>query len=376
MSKKNCLVTIVGARPQFIKTAILSKAIQVYNKRKPGCRVDEILVHTGQHYDSEMSQVFFEQLEISPPHYHLGVGSGRHGEQTARMLTHIESILLKEGPNLVVVFGDTNSTLAGALAAAKLGIPIAHIEAGLRGHNHRTPEEINRMLTDRISDLLFCPTESSILNLKKEGITQGIHWVGDVMLDVFLRSKSLAIKKSGILRTLGLTSGSYCLATVHRQENTDDPIRLQNIFASFSRLATKDCPFIVPLHPRTRKALNDLAPRNAWSPNIHFLRPVGYLDMVALEAQAKMILTDSGGVQREAFFCRIPCITLRDETEWTETVESGWNFIAGTETPDVIRAFEIMSTVDLSAPPAYFGNGRASEQIVNVIAGFIHKKRR
>lgn len=371
MKKTVRLVTIVGTRPQFVKAAVVNKAITAYNRRKQVPGLDEVLVHTGQHYDSEMSQVFFNQLDIPTPQYNLGVRSGRHGKQTAKMLARIEDVLIQERPDLVIVYGDTNSTLAGALGAVKLNIPIAHVEAGLRSYNRRMPEEINRILTDRISSLLFCPTEASILNLKTEGIVRGVHKVGDVMLDAFLAHKKISLKTSEVLRNLGLRRHSYCLATVHRQENTDDPVRLRAIFSSFSELANERCPIIVPLHPRTRKSLRDNKLPVSTSPHVRLIPPVNYLDMVALESQAKAILTDSGGVQREAYFARVPCVTLRDETEWTETVVSGWNIIAGTKSVNIVRAFEKLNRADLPEPPPYFGDGRASERIVRILAGLI-----
>ncbi|MGA2531541.1 MAG: UDP-N-acetylglucosamine 2-epimerase (non-hydrolyzing) [Candidatus Aminicenantales bacterium] len=369
MKKTVRLVTIVGTRPQFVKAAVVNKAIKAYNRRKQAPRLDEVLVHTGQHYDSEMSQVFFDQLDIPTPQYHLGVRSGRHGEQTAKMLARIEGVLIEERPDLALVYGDTNSTLAGALAAVKMNIPIAHVEAGLRSHNRRMPEEINRILTDRISSLLFCPTEASILNLKTEGIVRGVHRVGDVMLDAFLLHKKVALKTSEVLRTLDLKRHSYCLATVHRQENADDPVRLHSIFSSFSELANERCPIIVPLHPRTRKSLLDNKLPMPMNRHVRLIPPINYLDMVALESQAKAILTDSGGVQREAYFARVPCVTLRDETEWTETVESGWNIVAGAKTEAIVRAFAKLDRADLPEPPPYFGDGKTSERIVKILAG-------
>jgi UDP-GlcNAc3NAcA epimerase len=369
MNKTVRLVTIVGARPQFVKAAVVTSAIKSYNHQKHAHCLEEILVHTGQHYDFDMSQVFFNQLDIPAPQYHLEVGSGRHGEQTAKMMVGIEEVLLKECPDFVAVYGDTNSTLAGALSAAKLNIPVAHVEAGLRSFNRVMPEELNRIVTDRLSTLLFCPTDISIGNLKNEGIHQGAYQVGDVMLDAFLAYKKTAIQSSTVLETHNLKDRSYCLATVHRQENTDDHSRLLSIFSAFSELAKADCPLIVPLHPRTRKSLLKIESCIEPNRNVKLTLPFNYLDMIALISRAKTILTDSGGVQREAYFARVPCVTLRDETEWTETAESGWNIIAGTKTEDIVRAFNRLDHADLPAPPAYFGDGHASERIVEILAG-------
>lgn len=368
MKKKIRLVTIVGARPQFVKAATLGTAIKNFNRQRNDCKLTEILVHTGQHYDLDMSQVFFDQLGIASPRYQLGVRSGPHGRQTANMLTRIEKILALERPELIIVYGDTNSTLAGALAAAKMNIPIAHVEAGLRSNSLHTPEEINRIVTDRISTLLFCPTEKSVLNLKREGIIQGVYLVGDVMLDAFLAHKKIALKTSQIFQDLGLKHHSYCLATVHRQENADDRDRLTSIFTSFSRIASEECPIVMPLHPRTRKSLSVKKLRVPANRHIRLIPPVSYLDMVALESQAKAIFTDSGGVQREAYFAHIPCITLRHETEWRETAESGWNTVAGTQTEDIVSAFAKVSRRGFMEPLPYFGDGHAAERIVRLLA--------
>jgi UDP-N-acetylglucosamine 2-epimerase len=368
MKKPIRLVTIIGARPQFVKAAIVKKAIDRFNRQHNERCFVEVLVHTGQHYDFDMSQVFFDQLDIRPPHYHLNVRSWPHGRQTAKMLAGIEEVLAKERPQQVIVFGDTNSTLAGALGAAKMNIPVAHIEAGLRSHNSQAPEEINRMLTDRISSLLLCPTESSVLNLREEGIIRGVHLVGDVMLDAFLANKRVALRTSKILEKLGLKPRSYCLATVHRQENADNPDRLRSILCSFSKLASERCPIIMPLHPRTRKTL--VAKKSSISKYqyVRLIPPINYLDMIALESQAKAIFTDSGGVQREAYFAHVPCLTLRDETEWMETVKSGWNRLTGTRSQDIVEAFRTLSTASLAKPTAYFGDGHASDRIVKILA--------
>jgi UDP-GlcNAc3NAcA epimerase len=321
------VVSIVGARPQFIKAAVLSRALRQEHT--------EILVHTGQHYDPNMSDVFFQELDIPNPEYHLGIGSGSHGEQTGAMLSAIEEVLLKEQPDWVLVYGDTNSTLAGALAAAKLHFKVAHVEAGLRSFNRAMPEEINRVLTDHISDILFCPTQTAVDNLTAEGIRHGVQRVGDVMYDALIWAVERAAGTSTILPRLGLLPQGFLLATVHRAENTDDPERMAGILAAFNEV---DELLLWPVHPRTRKILVGLH----WQPGSHvrLIDPVGYLDMARLESSARLILTDSGGVQKEAMWLGVPCITLRDETEWVETVRSGWNTLAGANTPAILGALQ------------------------------------
>lgn len=353
------LLDIVGARPQFIKVGPILRAVDTHNREHPQRAIQEILVHTGQHYDREMSQVFFEELGLKEPDYHLGVGSGTHAYQTGEMLKRIEEVLVKEKPDLVMVYGDTNSTLAGALAAAKLRIPVAHVEAGLRSFNKKMPEEINRVLTDHISDLLFCPTETAVENLKREGITQGVHLVGDVMYDSALYNVQLAEKRSRILERLRLQPKGYAIATVHRAENTDDAERLQSIFQALQAIAADGLPVVVPVHPRTRKQLSTL---NLSLKHVQMIEPVSYLEMLLLEKSAKIILTDSGGVQKEAFFFRVPCVTLRDETEWIETVEAGWNVLAGCEPQRIVEAARTARPGFDSAAP--YGDGRAAERIV------------
>jgi len=293
------IIDVVGCRPQFIKVAPILHVIDRYNAEHPDSPIIEVLVHTGQHYDYEMSQVFFDELGLKAPDYHLGVGSGTHGYQTGEMLKRVEEVLLKEKPDLAMVYGDTNSTLAGALAAAKLHIPVAHVEAGLRSFNKKVPEEINRVLTDHASDLLFCPTETAVKNLRREGIEKGVYLVGDVMYDAVLLYLSLAEEKSYILEQLGLKPKSYALATVHRAENTDQPERLRAIFEGLERVAKEGLLVILPLHPRTRKRLDVLS---IYPQGVQLLDPVSYLDMLVLEKNAKVILTDLGGVQKEAFF--------------------------------------------------------------------------
>jgi len=361
------LVTVIGARPQFIKAAAVSRAIQRYNQENSCTRVQEIIVHTGQHYDHNMSQIFFDELDIRKPDYYLDVGSGRHGEMTGTMLTKIEKVLMKETPDIVMVYGDTNSTLAGALAAVKIHIPVSHVEAGLRSFNRQMPEEINRVLTDHMSSFLFCPTDAAVKNLKKEGITKNVFKVGDVMLDSFLYNKRLAVKKSFILSKLNINPKTYCLVTVHREENTTNWKRITGIFEAINKLATHDCPFIVPLHPRTLKALNKLENNSLYGPYVRIIEPISYLDMVLLEIYAKVILTDSGGVQKEACFAKTPCITLRNETEWVELVEHGYNVIAGCDPDKICYAFEEIVDKPIHIDPELYGRGRASEKIVSLL---------
>jgi UDP-GlcNAc3NAcA epimerase len=363
------IVTIVGARPQFIKAAAVSRAIQALNQKKGDSQVNEIVLHTGQHYDDNMSRIFFDELEIRQPDYYLGVGSGTHGWMTAFMLSKIEKILLDEKPDSVMVYGDTNSTLAGALAAAKLHIPVAHVEAGLRSFNRKMPEEINRKLTDHVSSQLFCPTDIAVANLQNEGIIIGVFKVGDVMFDSFLFNKGLSEKKSNILSSLGLQINGYCLATIHREENTTDMKKLAGIFKAFDNLASPDHPFIIPLHPRTHMALNNHSKKLQLNPYVRLMEPVSYLDMVSLETNARIILTDSGGVQKEAFFAKKPCITLREETEWVELIEEGVNLLAGSDPSRICYAYEKMLNKSLSYSVNLFGDGYAGEKIVNILRG-------
>lgn len=358
MSKK--IVTIVGARPQFIKAAAVSREIL----KHPG-QLEEVMVHTGQHYDPNMSQVFFDELEIPAPRYNLEVSGGSHGAMTGRMLEGIERILLDEKPDWVLIYGDTNSTLAGALAAAKLHIPVAHVEAGLRSFNMRMPEEINRILADRVSNLLLCPTDVAVDNLAREGVTQGVHNVGDVMYDVALYYRERARVGSSILQTLGLKEKAFALATCHRAENTDDPVRLEGIVSALAQIAS-DMPVVLPLHPRTRKLLQQFGLERHLAA-LTVVEPLPFLDMVALEQAARVILTDSGGVQKEAFFYRVPCITMRDETEWVETVELGWNQIVGGARLSILEAFAKAASGQPSGSRMPYGDGFASRAILGKI---------
>jgi len=371
------VVSVVGARPQFVKAAMVSRAVARYNTESKSTLIEEFLVHTGQHYDANMSRVFFDRMEIPEPQVNLGVGSGLHGEMTGIMLMQVEEILLRERPDWVLVYGDTNSTLAGALAAAKLQIPVAHVEAGLRSFNRRMPEEINRVLTDRLSALLFCPTRTAIENLENEGITSGVRLAGDVMYEAFVTLREKALRESAILPDMGLKAGKFCLATVHRQENTDDPARLSAIFRAFDRLASADCPFVLPLHPRTRKMIRDKVHAGDRQSQVRLIDPVDYFDMIVLESNARMVLTDSGGVQKEAFFAGVPCITLREETEWVETVASGWNHLAGADTDRIVEAFrkiEKGGEEGGTKKSGLYGKGNASRAIVTELAASREEK--
>ena len=320
------IVSVVGARPQFIKCAPVSRELRKEH--------EEILVHTGQHYDPEMSDIFFDELEIPRPDYNLGVGSGSHGKQTGEILRGVEDVLLKEKPGLVLVYGDTNSTLAGALAAAKLHIPVAHVEAGLRSFDRTMPEEINRVVTDHISDILFCPTQTSVNNLAAEGITKGVHLVGDVMADALAYNREIAQRKSRILETLGLAGKAYCVLTVHRASNTDSRENLTNIIRAVGEAGV---PVVFPVHPRTRKYLREYGLLASLPENIRLIEPLGYLDMIRLMGSAQKILTDSGGMQKEAYMLGVPCITLRENTEWVETVEAGWNVLVGADRDKILN---------------------------------------
>ncbi|MGA7906929.1 MAG: UDP-N-acetylglucosamine 2-epimerase (non-hydrolyzing), partial [Candidatus Sulfotelmatobacter sp.] len=346
------IVSIVGARPQFIKAAAVS--------RKLRDRHQEILVHTGQHYDYEMSGIFFDGLDLPRPDVNLEVGSGSHGSQTGAMLAKIEEVLLAEQPDWVLVYGDTNSTLAGALAAAKLGVPVAHVEAGLRSFNRKMPEEINRVVADHLSGLLLCPSETSINNLLAEGIAENVHVVGDVMLDVMnWAQQRCGTSQAAVLERLGLKKQSYLLATVHRSENTDQRERLSGILNAFNRL---DETVVFPVHPRTRKIITETG--FPLQPHVVLVDPVGYLDMVGLVSGARLALTDSGGLQKETYWLGVPCLTLRDETEWVETVEAGWNCLLGADSKRIVDAVRSFSPPEFR--PALYGDGMAAEKCVEL----------
>jgi len=350
---KDKIASIVGARPNFIKCAPLSREI-----RK---EFNEVIIHTGQHYDYEMNKVFFEELNIPEPDYHLDVGSGSHGYQTGEMIKRIEEVLLKEEPDLVLVYGDTNSTIAGALAASKLHITVAHIESGLRSYDKSMPEEINRILTDHCSDILFCPTETSADNLKREGVMNGVHLTGDVMVDALKENIKIAEKKERILDEIDLKSKEYYLATIHRAENTDDFERLENIVDAFCEIGN----LVFPCHPRTEKCLKGFGLWDRLVENTRVIRPVGYLDMLMLEKNARKVLTDSGGVQKEAYIFKVPCITLRDNTEWVETVEDGWNVLVGADEWKIVR--EANEFEPGNKQRNLFGEGDASGRIAKIV---------
>ena len=386
------IVTIIGARPQFIKAAAVSRAIALHNESCSGTRISEVIVHTGQHYDANMSQIFFDELHIPRPDYNLGVGSGTHGAMTGAMLARIEEVLLKEKPDFLLVYGDTNSTLAGAMAAVKLHIPAVHVEAGLRSYNRHMPEEINRVIADQTSNVLLCPTRTGVVNLEKEGIrsgdstqepfefsTQRVYQVGDVMYDSVLFNGRLAEEKSTVLDDLGLVDKPYALATLHRAENTDYPSNLRQIFQAFQAVSKSYMPLVMPLHPRTLRRIEDSG-LSVSDSELRIIEPVGYLDMLRLERNASVILTDSGGVQKEAFFMGVPCITLREETEWTETLDLGWNILVGADYIKILEAFTqstrtvrgqvpfkggVMSDLTEEYP---YGNGCAAEKIVEILA--------
>lgn len=354
---KKTILSIVGARPQFVKAGPVSRAI-----RK---QFTEVLVHSGQHYDYNMSAKFFEELRIPEPDYHLNVGSGTHAVQTSQILIGVEEILLRVKPDWVLVYGDTNTTLAGVLAASKLSIPAVHIEAGLRSFNRKMPEEINRVVADHLSSVLFAPTATAVKNLAHEGITQQVYNVGDVMCDAVTHNISLAEKKSSILQTLDLKSKGYYLATIHRAENTDDPELLKEILQALSSIKASQVVF--PLHPRTQKRVREFGLKD-WleRSGIHFIEPVGYFDMLVLEKNAAKIFTDSGGIQKEAYIFGVPCITLRGETEWVETVEGGWNILVPREKLDRLSFIEEGFNPH-GRQPAIFGVGDASDQICSAL---------
>ncbi|MFD2922435.1 non-hydrolyzing UDP-N-acetylglucosamine 2-epimerase [Halobacillus naozhouensis] len=351
------ILTVVGARPQFIKASMVSKILQSYSA------IEEIMVHTGQHYDDNMSAIFFQQLNLPKPDYYLGVGSGSHGKQTAAMLSELEKVITTVHPDVVLVYGDTNSTLAGSLAASKLHIPVAHIEAGLRSFNKKMPEEINRMITDHLSEYLFCPSNIAIENLRREGIEKGVYQVGDIMYESVLQFKPYALQQSSILKDLSLSENNYYLATIHRAENTDDPARLTSIFEALQQL---EMEVVLPLHPRTKSKIGQFKLTSIISSSsIKLVEPLNYLDMLAIASKARAILTDSGGLQKEAYMLQVPCITLRDETEWEETVKHGWNHLVGSSTKKIV---EIVDTLPIPKEhPLLFGDGKTSEKIIEIL---------
>lgn len=350
------IATVVGARPQFVKAAPVSAVLRKTH--------DEYLIHTGQHYDRNMSQIFFDELGIPRPDINLELGSASHAEQTGKMMIGIEKILLDIKPDLLLVYGDTNSTLAGAIAATKLCIPVAHIEAGLRSFNRKMPEEVNRVLTDKISGLLFCPTDTAVKNLAAEGVTAGVYQVGDVMYDAALQFGKIAEEKSKILDELKLQPKEFILATAHRPSSTDRKENLQSIIEAFTESGKK---IVFPMHPRTRGFLekHNLMEKVESCPSILNIAPVSYLDMLVLEKNAAKILTDSGGVQKEAYFYQVPCVTMREDTEWVETVDDGWNILVGTDKDNILDG--ILNFEPSTAQRSLFGDGKASEKIVGLI---------
>ena len=396
------ILTILGARPQFIKAAAFSAALaefnrevsargnagrqpdkslyleesqegggsllseesirQKFSKRHKGIvLIEEKILHTGQHYDFELSEQMFIQLGIPRPYINLGIGSMNHGQMTGEMIIRIEKEILNENPDRVLVYGDTNSTLAGALAAAKLHVPVCHVEAGLRSYDRRMPEEINRVLTDHVSTILFAPTHAAVKNLERENIKKGVHHVGDIMYDAAIRFGKIAQNESKIIKRLSLKA--FFLATVHRQENTDKQESLAGIINAFDEIATSGCPVIFPIHPRTTKMMDKFSihPRN---PDVLIIPPVSFLDMILLEKNARAILTDSGGIQKEAYFHRTPCITLRDVTEWVETVEAGWNQVTGTKTKDIVRA---VGQIGKGSIIDEYGKGKTAQEMIKLI---------
>lgn len=349
------IITIVGARPQFVKAAVVSRAFASDKS------IEEIIIHTGQHFDANMSDIFFEEMKIPKPKYNLGISGLSHGAMTGEMLKGIEEILIQEKPDWVLVYGDTNSTLAGALAASKLHIKVAHVEAGLRSFNMAMPEEINRILTDRISNILFCPTDTAIKNLKAEGydnINTQITNVGDVMYDAVLFYSDLAPQLK--------IKHDYVLATIHRAENTDSILKLKSIFNAFNQIG-REIPIVLPLHPRTKKIIDQ---NNISTENIEIIQPVGYLEMISLLKDCKMVATDSGGLQKEAYFFKKPCMTLREETEWIELVQTGCNILVGCEQTKITNGFNKLKNKNLDFTASLYGKGSAGEIIKNMILNY------
>lgn len=353
------ILTIIGARPQFVKAAMVSRAIAGFGG------INEVIVHTGQHFDRKMSDVFFKEMDIPEPHYNLDINSLSHGAMTGRMIESIEEVLKNENPDILLVYGDTNSTIAGALAAKKLMIKVAHVEAGLRSFNYAMPEEINRILTDRISDYLFCPTEAAVNNLEREGFLNfpsKISLSGDVMFDAAVHYREISLSRENILGQLGLKGKPYGLVTIHRQENTLIE-KLPGIIEALNKINQK-LPLVFPVHPRTRKMLDQMDEK----PQFIQIEPVGYLDMIALIQSSQMVLTDSGGLQKEAFFFQKPCLTLRTETEWVELTENGLNIVVGDmKTGNIIEKFEKLSNLNIDFNVDLYGNGKAAGRIVKTL---------
>ena len=360
------IITIIGARPQFIKAAVISRAIKQWNQEHVNAELREVIIHTGQHYDANMSKVFFEEMSIPQPKYQLHVGGGTHGTMTGQMLEKIEEVLLQEKPNAVLVYGDTDSTLAGALAAVKLHVPVAHVEAGLRSFNMLMPEEVNRILTDRISKWLFCPTQTAVVNLEQEGYKNFgavMECVGDVMQDAALFYRKQHRSSANIQEVVRRFIGKFYLATVHRAENTDDKAHLENIIEALDAIA-EHVPVVLPLHPRTKKMLSQYG---ISVKHITLIPPIGYFDMIYLQEHCSAIFTDSGGVQKEAYFFQKPCITLRDETEWTELVKHGVNQLVGADQEKILCAEQYFRNHPLSFDQPLYGDGHAGEKIVKYL---------
>ncbi|WP_049893083.1 non-hydrolyzing UDP-N-acetylglucosamine 2-epimerase [Natronococcus jeotgali] len=354
------VVSIVGARPQFIKAFAVSRKLRTNH--------EEILVHTGQHYDEELSDVFFEELGIPEPDYNLGIGSDTHGQQTAAMIKEIESVIKLEDPDIILIYGDTNSTLAGAITASKIDSLVAHVEAGLRSYNREMPEEINRILTDHASDILFPPSESSANTLKEEGISENVHVVGDVMYDSILWARDISSEQSEILSRLNLEGKEYILSTIHRAANTDNPDRLNSII---NALLDSPSTVVLPIHPRTENKLRSYDMWEKAKSGIEIIDPVGYLDFVRLIDESECVATDSGGVQKEAFYLDTPCITMRDETEWIETVESGWNVLVGADKERIQE--ELRTRHQPQEKPNPYGDGTAAIKIVDTLVSSINE---
>ncbi len=378
------IITVIGARPQIIKAAALSRAIKNYFSDK----LQEVIVHTGQHYDERMSRVFFDELEIPEPHYNLAVGSSSHGKQTAAMISGLEEIILKEEPRAVILYGDTNSTLAGAIAASKLMVPIVHIEAGLRSFNKSMPEEVNRIMCDHVSTLLFSPTETGIKNLLKEGFKDNnkspysadnpkIYHCGDVMYDNSIYFSDIADKKSNVLKKLQLTPGNFILSTIHRNNNTDDASRLNSIFSSLQQISEKNSiKIVLPIHPRTNKMVDSLLEKKLLetiknNQNFIITEPASFLDMITLEKNCSLVITDSGGVQKEAFYFKKHCIILRPETEWVELTNCGAAIIADADKEIILSAYDSLSKKTSFNYPSFYGNGKAAEFICEEIIKLI-----
>ena len=374
------IVSIVGARPQFVKLAPLIRAIE---ERRRTDDLEHLILHTGQHYDTGLSHIFFEELRLPQPDFNLEVGSGPHGQQTGQMLEKIEQVLLQTAPAMVLVFGDTNSTLAGALAASKLRLPVAHIEAGLRSFNRAMPEEINRIVADHASDLLLAPTPAAMENLTREGLGDKSVLTGDIMYEAVLLSLEVARAKSDLLARFGLRPGAYGLVTLHRAENTDDPQRLRRLLEAFNAIAANDLPLILPLHPRTARQLSAQCADWVAHPRLQVIEPLGYFEILQLLDHARVTLTDSGGLQKEAFFVGCPCVTLREETEWIETVEGGGNVLTGADPERIFAALALWKGqyprggADFSSNVRkFFGQEHVSTAILDAVSGFVEQRDR